>query len=148
MTRTDAGPTGPFRWPVRVYWEDTDAGGVVYHANYLRFMVRARTEWLRSRAIDQDALKQRTGAVLVVCDLSCEFLKPARLDDELIVWVELLDAGGASMRLAQGIHRERDGAELLRARLKAACLDAARWTPRRFPPELKAALDDSQEIRT
>ncbi len=129
-----------FAWPVRVYWEDTDAGGVVYHANYLRFMERARSEWLRSRGIDQVRMRAERGAVLVVCRMECDFRKPARLDDELAVSCELLTAGGASMTLAQEIRRLGDGAGMLTARLKAACLDAARWTPRRFPPELKSAL--------
>ncbi len=129
-----------FLWPVRVYWEDTDAGGVVYHANYLKFLERARSEWLRSLAIDQNELRRREGVILVVCHLECEFLAAARLDDELRVSVELQASAGVSMTMAQEIHRDGDGRLLIRARVKTACLNAERWTPCRFPRELKRAL--------
>ncbi len=142
MTKTeDVTADASFVWPVRVYWEDTDAGGVVYYANYLKFMERARTEWLRARGIDQNRLRERTGVVLVVRELTCEFLKSARLDDELEVAVELASARGARMTLTQTIHRESDRALLISARIGAACLDAERWTPRRLPPELRSVLD-------
>ena len=76
-------PPHAFTWPIRVYWEDTDAGGVVYHASYLRFLERARTEWLRARGIDQSRVRAEHGIVFVVRDLSIQFLQAAKLDDEL-----------------------------------------------------------------
>src|SRR5690348_12126882 len=79
----------PFSWKVRVYWEDTDAGGVVYHAGYLRFMERARSEWMRALGVDQMAYKQATGLAFMVRDMHIDFLRPALLDDELSVTVEV-----------------------------------------------------------
>lgn len=128
-----------FRWPVRVYWEDTDAGGVVYHSNYLRFMERARTEWLRARGIDQSELRESTGVVMVVSSVQCDFLRSARLDDELLVEVAVGKVGGASFTMEQRVLRA-DGELLLRGTIKAGCLDAERWTPTRLPPELRAAI--------
>ncbi|RZA10509.1 MAG: tol-pal system-associated acyl-CoA thioesterase, partial [Lysobacteraceae bacterium] len=91
----------PFRWPVRVYWEDTDAGGVVYHAQYLAFMERARSEWLRSRGIHQDRMRADEDLVFVVRAMEIDFRAPARLDDQLEVSVRLLECRGASLVLAQ-----------------------------------------------
>src|SRR5215475_397221 len=92
-----------FIWPIRVYWEDTDAGGVVYHASYLRFLERARTEWLRARGVDQQRVRDEDGVVFVVCDMAIEFLLPARLDDELDVSLETAETRSASMTFSQRI---------------------------------------------
>ncbi len=92
-----------FRWPVRVYWEDTDAGGIVFYANYLKFFERARTEWLRSMGIGQQELKASTGGMFVVAQTSVRYLQPARLDDELIVTASLQQSGRASMTIEQQV---------------------------------------------
>ena len=113
----------PFAWPVRVYWEDTDAGGVVYHAQYLAFMERARSEWLRGIGLHQDAMRQRDDLVFVVRAMDVDFRAPARLDDQLSVSVRLLECRGASLVLAQRI--ERDGALLVEAKVKIAALRAS-----------------------
>lgn len=90
-----------FRWPVRVYWEDTDAGGVVFYANYLKFFERARTEWLRSLGPAQEALRREGQGMFVVSETRLRYLRPARLDDELTVTVRLTEAGRASLTVVQ-----------------------------------------------
>ena len=90
-----------FAFPIRIYWEDTDAGGIVFYANYLKFFERARTEWLRSLGIGQQALREDTGAMFVVTDAQLRYLRPARLDDELLVTAQLQQAGRASFTIAQ-----------------------------------------------
>ncbi len=92
-----------FRWPIRVYWEDTDAGGIVFYANYLKFFERARTEWLRSLGIQQQQLKDQTGGMFVVAETRVKYLRPARLDDELIVTASLQQSGRASMTIRQQV---------------------------------------------
>jgi acyl-CoA thioester hydrolase len=96
-------PTNLFTHPIRVYWEDTDAGGIVFYANYLKFMERARTEWLRSLGISQQALKQETGGMFVVTDTQLSYLRPARLDDLLSVSAKIVEKGRASMKISQEI---------------------------------------------
>jgi acyl-CoA thioester hydrolase len=86
-----------FSWPLRVYWEDTDAGGIVFYANYLKFFERSRTEWLRSLGIEQQRLRESTGGIFVVAETSIRYHRSARLDDELIVTASLVEAGRASM---------------------------------------------------
>ncbi|RUL76726.1 tol-pal system-associated acyl-CoA thioesterase [Dyella choica] len=125
----------PFAWPVRVYWEDTDAGGVVYHASYLRFMERARTEWLRRLGVDQLAFKQATGLAFMVHRMEIDFLRPALLDDELAVAVEVKERRSASILFAQSITRA-DGAVLIQAQVRAACVDLARMQPARIPEDI------------
>lgn len=126
----------PFRWPVRIYWEDTDAGGVVYHANYLKFFERARSEWLRAQGLDQAALVRERGLVFVVYAMQIEFLKPARLDDAL--WVEL--AAVQIRRASLGFeHRLVDDPATTcycRATAEVACLDAEAFKPKPIPPDL------------
>jgi acyl-CoA thioester hydrolase len=95
-----------FRHPIRVYWEDTDAGGIVFYANYLKFMERARTEWLRSLGISQQKLKIETGGMFVVTDTQLQYLKPARLDDVLLVSAQIIDKGRASLKISQEIWLE------------------------------------------
>jgi len=92
-----------FSWPLRVYWEDTDAGGIVFYANYLKFFERARTEWLRSLGIGQQALRETTGGLFVVIETSLKYHRPARLDDELLVTACLLESGRASMTIEQRV---------------------------------------------
>jgi len=125
-----------FSWPTRVYWEDTDAGGVVYHASYLRFLERARTEWLRALGVDQQRVREDHGVVFVVRDMEIEFLLPARLDDELDVTVETGERRSASMVFSQRIVRRADGAALVAARVRAACIEAATFKPCRIPNHL------------
>jgi acyl-CoA thioester hydrolase len=91
----------PFVHPVRVYWEDTDAGGIVFYANYLKFMERARTEWLRSLGISQQALKEQTGGMFVVTETQLQYLSPARLDDVLLVSAQIISKGRASLQIQQ-----------------------------------------------
>jgi acyl-CoA thioester hydrolase len=123
-----------FRHTLRVYWEDTDAGGVVFFANYLKFFERARTEWLRALGFGQERLRTDTGAVFVVADTSMRYLSPARLDDELAITVHIVDAGRASLNIAQQAWR-RD--ELLaEGRIRIGCVDAGTFKPRRIPNEL------------
>jgi acyl-CoA thioester hydrolase len=127
-----------FRWTVRVYWEDTDAGGVVFYANYLKFFERARTEWLRGLGIEQQALKDSAGAVFVVEETRVKYRRPARLDDELTVTVALQNQGRSSLTLAQQAWR---GSDLLaEGQVRIACVDVTRFRPRRLPDELLAHL--------
>jgi acyl-CoA thioester hydrolase len=129
---------GTFRWPVRVYHEDTDSGGVVYYANYLRFLERARTEWLRARGFAQSALAAEHRIAFVVRSLSIEFLRPARYDDLLEVTVESREIGASRIALAQRVRR---GAEdLARARVEIACVDTATRRPVRIPAPLAARI--------
>jgi acyl-CoA thioester hydrolase len=125
-----------FDWPVRVYWEDTDAGGVVYHASYLRFLERARTEWLRGSGVDQMAFKLATGLAFMVHRMEIDFLKPALLDDELTVTVEVKEKRSASILFAQTISRTADGTRLIEAQVRAACVDLKRMRPAPIPAGL------------
>ena len=120
-----------FSFPVRVYWEDTDAGGVVYHGSYVRFLDRARCEWLRALGVEQQELKQMEDVVLAVREMHMDFLKPARLDDVLQVNVVLREQRTASFLVTQELLR---GAEcLLRAEVRLACLTASTFRPRPLP---------------
>ena len=125
-----------FSWPVRVYWEDTDAGGVVYHAAYLRFLERTRTEWLRACGVAQARVRAEHGVLFVVADLHTRFLAPARLDDELLAQITAFTRRSASMRFAQCILRPADGEVLVEAEVRVACIDAASYRPRRIPDSL------------
>ncbi|HUO80343.1 MAG TPA: tol-pal system-associated acyl-CoA thioesterase [Steroidobacteraceae bacterium] len=120
-----------FDWPVRVYWEDTDAGGIVYHASYLRFLERGRSEWLRARGVDQAALRERERLQFAVVDMQIEWKRAARFDDQLVVVTALGESRGASFSFVQRIVR---GAELIvGATVRAAALDADTLRPRRLP---------------
>lgn len=129
-----------FRWRTRVYWEDTDAGGVVYHAGYLRFLERARTEWMRACGLGQQALRESFGVVFVVRELDIAFDKPARLDDELDATVDLERLRPASLDLAQDVLRAADGVTLARAKVRIACVGAASFAPQRIPPRVAAMI--------
>ncbi|HET8691724.1 MAG TPA: tol-pal system-associated acyl-CoA thioesterase [Steroidobacteraceae bacterium] len=123
-----------FTIPVRVYWEDTDAGGVVYYANYLKFLERARSEWLRSLGIDQVRLQREERLQFVVVEANVRYHRPARFDDELIVSVTLEALRGASVQMGQEVRR---GDELLvSATVRAACIDGDTLRPRPLPKRL------------
>lgn len=128
-----------FTWPVRIYWEDTDAGGVVYHASYLRFLERARTEWLRSLGVHQSKVQEDTGLAFLVREMQLDFLRAALLDDELQVTVEVKERRAASILFAQSIYRA-DGVELLRATVRVACVDTRRMRPVQIPAGLIPGL--------
>jgi acyl-CoA thioester hydrolase len=131
----------PFVWQARVYWEDTDAGGIVYYANYLRFLERARSEWLRARGVSQLALASDPGVVFSVVALEVQYRRPARLDDLLSISCEPEWEGGASIVFAQRIWREPVDEELLvTASVRVACLDAGTLKPRRLPPVIVREL--------
>jgi acyl-CoA thioester hydrolase len=134
----EAGMTKPFSWPVRVYYEDTDAGGVVYYANYLKFFERARTEWLRSVGLNQDKLAQEQGLIFVVRRATLDFAAPARLDDLLEVTVEPMKLARVYLELAQ---QARCGTRVLaRAELKVACLDRSNFKPVAIPKFLHESI--------
>ena len=129
--------TEPFSWPIRVYYEDTDAQGVVYYANYFRFMERARTEWLRALGVDQVALMQNDRRIFVVTGTSAEFLVPARLNDEIVVTARLAGLSRATFDIEQNIYRDDlDGTLLLKGTIRAAYLDADTMRPKRVPASL------------
>jgi len=128
----------PFRHTLRVYWEDTDAGGVVFYANYLKFFERARTEWLRALGFGQQALRERTGAIFVVTDTQVRYRAPARLDDLLDITVELRAGGRASMNIAQ--QAWRGSALLAEGDIRIGCVDEGTFRPRRIPTELLDTL--------
>jgi acyl-CoA thioester hydrolase len=127
-----------YRHRVRVYWEDTDAGGVVFYANYLKFFERARTEWLRAAGIGQQALRDETGAMFVVTDTQVSYRAPARLDDLLDITVAVAEAGRASFSIVQ--QAWRDGTLLAEGRIRIGCVDAATLRPRRIPESVIHAL--------
>jgi len=120
-----------FSWPVRVYYEDTDLGGVVYYANYLKFLERARTEWLRALGFEQTGLAAVHGVVFVVRSISLDYLKPARFDDALVVTVEPREVGASRIALAQRVRRGED--ELVAASVELACVNTATFRPVRIP---------------
>ncbi len=124
-----------FRLPVRVYYEDTDAGGVVYYANYLSYLERARTEWLRAAGFGQSELAAERGLLFAVRSVSIEYRAPARLDDQLDVFAQVARVGGASIDFDQRV--ECAGAELCRARVGVASIDAETFRPRVLPADLK-----------
>jgi len=134
--------TVPFTWPVRVYWEDTDAGGIVFYANYLKFFERARTEWLRSLGVEQQALRERTGGMFVVSGTELRYHRPSRLDDLLLVTAQVVEAGRASMTIAQTARRGPgpDGELLCEGSIRIGWIDAQTFRPQRIPAEVLNAL--------
>ena len=126
--------TEPFELPVRVYYEDTDAQGVVYYANYFRFMERARTEWLRSLGVDMVALQEQQRRIFVVAEVNVKFHAPARLNEDLVVTAGLLDRTRVSFDIEQHVYRNStDGDLLISGIVKAAFLDADTMRPKRLP---------------
>jgi acyl-CoA thioester hydrolase len=127
----------PFAWPVRVYYEDTDAQGRVYFANYFKFMERARTEWLRFLGVEQDVLLHQHRRFFVVVETQADFLIPAEFNDELLVTVELLRVSRASFLIAQNIYRKSVEKELLcRGTTRAAFLSADTGKPVKVPASI------------
>lgn len=128
-----------FDWPVRVYYEDTDAAGIVYHANYLRFMERARTEWLRALGFEQDALAVQEGVVFVIVDSALKFVRAARFNDELTVVSTLERLRGASLEFGQHIV-DKAGRSVCQALNAVACVDRHTLAPRRIPATMLRVL--------
>lgn len=123
-----------FLWPVRIYYEDTDNGGVVYYANYLKFMERARTEWLRHHGVEQDELLREERVIFAVRSASVDFLKPAHFNDLLLVSARPVKRGGASLTFEQTVYRDGVQAEILcTGRVRVACLGADDFRPRPLP---------------
>ncbi len=134
-----------YELPIRVYWEDTDAGGIVFYANYLKFFERARTEWLRSLGIGQQALREATGGMFVVSETALKYHRPARLDDELLVTARLLEAGRASMTIGQEAYRKTGQAaearELLcEGTIRIGWVSASSMKPERIPCSILETL--------
>lgn len=130
--------SGQFAHAVRVYWEDTDAGGVVFYANYLKYFERARTEWLRAAGFGQEQMRGELGVMFVVADTSLKYHRPARLDDQLTISVEPQPPRGACLALAQSA--SRGSTRLVDSRITIACVDASTLRPRRIPKPLIEAL--------
>jgi acyl-CoA thioester hydrolase len=130
--------TQPFCWPVRVYYEDTDSAGVVYYANYLRYLERARTEWVRALGFEQTDLATQHRIVFVVRALAIEYLKPARFNDELGIFVELVRTGASQIVLAQRV--ACGGEALATAEVKVACVNISSFKPVRIPSPLLAKI--------
>jgi acyl-CoA thioester hydrolase len=128
----------PFSWPVRVYWEDTDAGGIVYYANYLKFMERARSEWLRAQGIEQGPLQREQGIIFVVVSAETFFQRPARYGELLQVTCEVEKQTKASLTFKQEVIRAENAASevLVTGRVRVACLDAEKFRPRALPDNL------------
>ena len=134
--------TAPFVFPIRIYWEDTDAGGIVFYANYLKFFERARTEWLRSLGIQQHALKEESGGMFVVSETQIKYFSPARLDDLLEVSARTAEAGRASLVLAQQAWLTLDGERKLLAEgtIRIGWVDSNTLKPGRIPAAILEAL--------
>lgn len=144
-TAADRLPPG-FHWPVRVYWEDTDAGGIVFYANYLKFFERARTEWLRSLGIEQQRLREEAGGMFVVTDVKLRYHRPARLDDLLLVTAAVQEVGRASITMEQVAllnpqHDAGDPTTLCEAQIRIGWVGSANMRPQRIPAPVLAAID-------
>ena len=134
-----------FSFPLRVYWEDTDAGGIVFYANYLKYMERGRTEWLRSLGIAQSTLREETGGMFVVLETSVRYLKPARLDDELLVTASLSEQGRASLIIAQQVLSKPEQtatapAVLCEGSIRIGWVDSNTLRPGRIPVSILQSL--------
>ena len=134
--------TAPFVFPIRIYWEDTDAGGIVFYANYLKFFERARTEWLRSLGIQQHSLKEESGGMFVVSETQIKYFSPARLDDLLEVTARTAEAGRASLVLAQQAWLTVNGERKLLAEgtIRIGWVDSQTMKPGRIPAAILEAL--------
>lgn len=129
-----------FYWPVRVYYEDTDSGGVVYYANYLKFMERARTEYLRALGFEQDRLRREQGILFTVHSLQVDFRSPARFNDALEVGAEISDAKRASLLFSQTVRRRDEPAVLCAGSVRIACVDADTFKPASLPEVVRSEL--------
>jgi acyl-CoA thioester hydrolase len=139
-TTATASPV-PFRHPVRVYWEDTDAGGIVFYANYLKFFERARTEWLRSYGFGQQAMVDETGCMFVVTDTTMRYRRPARLDDRLEITVDVRRTAAASLEIAQ--QAWCGDTLLVEGDIRIGCVLRATLRPARIPVHVMQALSAS-----
>ena len=140
----------PYRFQLRVYWEDTDAGGVVFYANYLEFFERARTEWLRSMGHAQERLRIESGVVFIVTDTAVRYLRPARLDDVLAVTVHVEHAGRAQMTIVHPAWRQAPIGETLLAEgtIRIGGVDAGTFRPQRIPISIIDSLSPAPSSRT
>lgn len=129
-----------FEFPIRVYWEDTDAGGIVFYANYLKFFERARTEWLRALGVSQQALREQTGGMFLVTDTAVRYLRPAVLDDLLHVSARIESAGRASLTIGQEARCAREGHLLATGTIRIGWVHAASMSPARIPDNVLQAL--------
>lgn len=135
----------PFSWPIRVYWEDTDAGGIVFYANYLKYFERARTEWLRALGLEQRVLQESTGCIFVVSEANIKYLRPARLDDQLVVTAQLGDMGRSSFTIRQEARileqtGEATGKLLCSGSVRIGWVDHQNMKPARIPALVHDAL--------
>ena len=130
----------PFVWKVRVYWEDTDAGGVVYHSQYLNFFERARTEWLRAKGIQQAKIATEENVLFAIRHMDIDFEQAARLDDELDITVHSVETSGVRMTLRQDMTRCADGQRVASAKMTAVCLRADSFKPTRMPKWIRAVI--------
>ena len=134
----------PFVWKVRVYWEDTDAGGVVYHSQYLNFFERARTEWLRAKGVHQAKIAEQENVLFAIRHMDIDFISAARLDDELDITVRNVDAGGVRMTFEQDMTRCSDRQLVAKAKLTAVCLRADNFKPTRMPRWIRAEIENAK----
>lgn len=130
-----------FSWPLRVYIEDTDFGGIVYYVNYLKFMERARTELLRAAGWSQDAFRNR-GYIFVVARANADYRAPARLDAELLINTSIAEQRGARVRFSQAVVKAQDASVLVSAEIEVICVDAQTLRPKRWPAELIESLKE------
>ena len=132
----------PFTFPIRIYWEDTDAGGIVFYANYLKFFERARTEWLRSLGVEQQSLKDKSGGMFVVSETQIKYFSPARLDDLLEVTAQTSETGRASLVLSQQAWHTVNGQRTLLAEgtIRIGWVDTQTMKPGRIPAQILEAL--------
>jgi acyl-CoA thioester hydrolase len=143
---TTTGTASKFFWPVRVYWEDTDAGGIVFYANYLKYFERARTEWLRSLGLEQWQLQSSYAGIFVVSEANIKYLRSARLDDQLLVSAQLSSLGRSSLIITQEVRlREQSAARdeealLCTGSVRVGWVDRASLRPSRFPTTVQDAL--------
>jgi acyl-CoA thioester hydrolase len=130
-----------FLWPIRVYYEDTDSGGVVYYANYLKFMERARTEMLRHKGFEQDRLRDEENILFVVRSVEMDLLQAARFNEQLQIKTRIAESTRTSITFEQHIHRHGEGKALCSGRIRVACIDAQRWKPVAIPKQLLQELE-------
>ena len=130
----------PFFWPVRVYYESTDAGGVVYHAEYLKFFERARTEWLRSLGFEQTALREQHGIVFVVHSMTLRYLRPAKFDDALMVQTSIVKLGRCAFEFEQEVWRDQE--KLVTAHVTVVCVTDAGFKPVSIPETITIKIQE------
>ena len=133
-----------FEFPIRVYWEDTDAGGIVFYANYLKFFERARTEWLRHLGVEQQKLREQSGGMFVVTGTQLRYHRPARLDDLLLVTARVTESGKASLTIEQSALLQTPEGQapilLCEGSIRIGCVDAGTFGPRRIPTPLQQSI--------